>query len=991
MREVRAARAPLPGHALPRRRQGPRPRPLGPRRAHDAGRSALRLGLNEDERAACEFLVRSTSTCRTWRSAATSRTTTCRRLLPDRRERRQPPAALRPDLRRHARGRPRRLEQLARQPAHRAVRARAASSSSGAASRPRTARARATRIRRASSRRRGRTARRRSRRFFEAMPDGYFVSTPEEMLGEPRRRSASDLEAREEAGEMPALATLRTALPGARLQRVHGLHPRPARPLRDALGRARGERHEHPRRAHRDQQRRRGARRVPHLERAASTDHDDERWERVEQTLRDVLAGKVDVEELVAARRGRRSCRGSGGRRRRTIDIDNQVSRDYTVLDVSTGDRVGLLFTITNCLYHLWLEIHLAKITTMVDQVLDVFYVTDSEGRKIEDPERLEIIRRELLGRWRCRSPSPRRRRPRASSAMPRRGGRKSEEPGSASPSPSDGVRGHGGARVRPGSHASTARPPGELDAAVDAYLDHAATETRAGAEDDRGLRARPRGASRASRSTRGARAPGSSPSRSCARTSSRWPSAGSSPRSQARALAARPRAPPLPRAARHARGAIRRGTCASGGRRPRCRDALGAGDDERAPRRSAGAGAARAPRPRAARAALRVRAPRVRGRRAARRAAQPRGRLRHGDGEGRQGARRAARPSTRARRSRPTSRASGPRLLARRGRARTSSSAAAGSPLTRQAVWKLVKRARARRRARRAGVARTRSGTPSRRTSSTAAPTCASCRRCSGTPTSRPRRSTRTSRRGACARSIASTIRARERRRVETRLTPPFALRARPGHGRWSVRRGSDDIAYRSPWSLVPILPRRSSCTRWRTGRWRTCWATRRPRRAGAAHAESASRTSTRRDHAAARAAAARACIAGTSPFVFGWAKPVPVDPRRLAQSAARHGPRRAGGPGDQPPPRGRERRRVLAALPERAEAGRASTRRLCAQMAHRVGRGSTCVLAVFNLLPIPPLDGGRRPHGAPAAVGSRVVRARRAVRVRRRAPHRA
>jgi len=57
---------------------------------------------------------------------------------------------------------------------------------------------------------------------------------------------------------------------------------------------------------------------------------------------------------------------------------------------------VGLLFSITNCLYHLWLEIHLAKITTMVEQVLDVFYVTDNEGRKIEDAERLAFIRREL-------------------------------------------------------------------------------------------------------------------------------------------------------------------------------------------------------------------------------------------------------------------------------------------------------------------------------------------------------------------------------------------------------------------------------------------------------------------------------------------------------------------------------------------------------------------------------------------------------------------
>jgi [protein-PII] uridylyltransferase len=122
----------------------------------------------------------------------------------------------------------------------------------------------------------------------------------------------------------------------------------------------------------------------------------DERWERIERTLVRVLAGEVDIEELV-----RRSQRPSILQRRRrpastVVEIDNDVSREYTVLDVYTGDRVGLLFTITNCLYHLWLQIHLAKINTMVDQVLDVFYVTDHEGRKIEDPERLATLRDEL-------------------------------------------------------------------------------------------------------------------------------------------------------------------------------------------------------------------------------------------------------------------------------------------------------------------------------------------------------------------------------------------------------------------------------------------------------------------------------------------------------------------------------------------------------------------------------------------------------------------
>jgi [protein-PII] uridylyltransferase len=116
-----------------------------------------------------------------------------------------------------------------------------------------------------------------------------------------------------------------------------------------------------------------------------------ERWERVQQMLAKVLRGQADVVALVAA-----SNRPSILEKPKTsrhappeIIVDNQISADYTVLDVVTRDRVGVLFAITHALHRLGFVIHLAKITTQAHQVLDVFYVTDGEGHKILDEARL--------------------------------------------------------------------------------------------------------------------------------------------------------------------------------------------------------------------------------------------------------------------------------------------------------------------------------------------------------------------------------------------------------------------------------------------------------------------------------------------------------------------------------------------------------------------------------------------------------------------------
>lgn len=123
---------------------------------------------------------------------------------------------------------------------------------------------------------------------------------------------------------------------------------------------------------------------------------DAQKWERVRALLEQVLAGSIDVARLVEE-----SGRPSLFKRRRAkvptvIQIDNEASDDFTIVEIYTQDRIGVLFTITYGMHQLGISIHLAKISTNVDQVADVFYVTDEEGRKIRDPESLEMIRQTL-------------------------------------------------------------------------------------------------------------------------------------------------------------------------------------------------------------------------------------------------------------------------------------------------------------------------------------------------------------------------------------------------------------------------------------------------------------------------------------------------------------------------------------------------------------------------------------------------------------------
>jgi [protein-PII] uridylyltransferase len=79
------------------------------------------------------------------------------------------------------------------------------------------------------------------------------------------------------------------------------------------------------------------------------------------------------------------------------VRIDNEMSDDCTVVEVFTIDRRGLLYRLARALHDAELVIRFAKIGTYLDQVVDVFYVTERDGRKVRDDQRAADVRAALM------------------------------------------------------------------------------------------------------------------------------------------------------------------------------------------------------------------------------------------------------------------------------------------------------------------------------------------------------------------------------------------------------------------------------------------------------------------------------------------------------------------------------------------------------------------------------------------------------------------
>lgn len=133
------------------------------------------------------------------------------------------------------------------------------------------------------------------------------------------------------------------------------------------------------------------------VSRAFDMDEDElRRGQRIANNIERTLRGEIRLGEMAPSKESR-DLRRKAFVIEPEVTIDNNLSRQYTVVEVAGLDRPGLLRDLTGSLSSLNLNIGSAHIVTFGEKAVDAFYVNDLTGLKISSPAKQAAIRRRLL------------------------------------------------------------------------------------------------------------------------------------------------------------------------------------------------------------------------------------------------------------------------------------------------------------------------------------------------------------------------------------------------------------------------------------------------------------------------------------------------------------------------------------------------------------------------------------------------------------------
>jgi [protein-PII] uridylyltransferase len=126
----------------------------------------------------------------------------------------------------------------------------------------------------------------------------------------------------------------------------------------------------------------------------------ERRLHQFQQDLAEVLIGAVPLKTLFLQRREMNSILqkvmpGVPAE----VKLNNLDSDFYTIIEVTGEDRLGILYEMTQGLTDHGCNISFARISTLGNRIVDVFYVQDQWGEKILEKQKIENLKKSLLYR----------------------------------------------------------------------------------------------------------------------------------------------------------------------------------------------------------------------------------------------------------------------------------------------------------------------------------------------------------------------------------------------------------------------------------------------------------------------------------------------------------------------------------------------------------------------------------------------------------------
>ena len=127
----------------------------------------------------------------------------------------------------------------------------------------------------------------------------------------------------------------------------------------------------------------------------------ERRWERIFRAMKGAISGDFPIEERLAEVRAEAGDGGESapalvygpqGEAATQIEVDNARDDEYSIIEVQAPGRVGVRYSVTRTLRELAMDIHMAKINTFGDEIMDAFYVRRLNESRIEADDEIERV-----------------------------------------------------------------------------------------------------------------------------------------------------------------------------------------------------------------------------------------------------------------------------------------------------------------------------------------------------------------------------------------------------------------------------------------------------------------------------------------------------------------------------------------------------------------------------------------------------------------------